>query len=116
MKSRTKKLLVYMDGVDWQHEIGEAPDGNKVYPDVESLKEHNRCWDGCGIVECEIIFKKWAVEHNWKKMTGDSKTYSVEDLKNNADILRLESAQKRLEWLEDKVSKQKHKVIEMKAN
>jgi hypothetical protein len=72
-------------------------------------------WDGCGIVECELVFKKWVSEHDWKKMSRDSTTYSAEDLKNNADILRLESAQKHLEYLEEKVAKQKHKVIELKV-
>jgi len=48
-------------------------------------------------------------------MSRDSTTYSAEDLKNNADILRLESAQKHLEYLEEKVAKQKHKVIELKV-
>lgn len=113
---KPKKVTVFLDGVDWQHEIGEASDGNKVYPGVDSLKEHNRCWDGCGIVECEIVFKKWVLEHDWKRMARDSTTYSAEDLKKNSDILRLESAQKRLEWLEKQVSAQKHKVIEMKVN
>ena len=116
MKSKIKKVKVYLDGVDFEHEIGHAADGNKVYPSVVDLKEYNRCWEGCGIVECELVFKKWIVEHDWKKMARDSTSYSVDELKKNADLIRLESAKKHLEWLEDKVSKQKHKVIEMKAN
>ena len=116
MKSKIKKVKVFIDGIDWQYEIGEAADGNKVYPDVDCLKAENRCWEGCGIVECELIFKKWVVEHDWNKMAKGSKSYSVDELKNNSDLIRLESAQKHLEYLEDKVSKQKHKVIEMKAN
>jgi hypothetical protein len=54
MKSKKpKKIKVFVDGVDWQHEIGDAIDGNTVYPDVDSLKKYNTCWDQCGIVECE---------------------------------------------------------------
>jgi hypothetical protein len=113
---KNKKVKVYMDGVDYMYEVGHASDGNKVYPDTESLREHNRCWEGCGIVECELVFKKWVVKHDWERMAGDSINFSAEELKNNADILRLESAQKHLEWLEKQVSKQKHKVIELKVN
>jgi hypothetical protein len=42
MKSKNKKVTVYLDGVDWLHEVGHAADGNAVYPDVDSLKEYNR--------------------------------------------------------------------------
>jgi len=119
MKSKTKKskkVTVYLDGVDFMHEVGYSADGNNIYPSVDCLKKYNRCWEGCGIVECELVFKKWVVEHNWKKMSKNSKTYTAKELEENSDILRLESAQKHLEWLEDKVSKQKHKVIDLKAS
>ena len=113
---KKKKVVVYLDGVDWQHEVGCAPDGNSVYPDVHSLKENNRCWEGCGVVECELVFKKWILEQDWDRMSKSSKTYTAQELKENSDILRLESAQKYLEYLEEKVSKQKHRVIELKVN
>lgn len=116
MKSKNKKVKVYLDGVDWMYEVGAAADGNKVYPDVNCLKKYNRCWDGCGIVECELVFKKWVVEHDWDKMSKGSKSYTAKELKENSDKLQLEAAQKRLEWLEEQVVKQKHKVVEMKVN
>ena len=116
MKSKVKKVTVFVDGMDWMYEVGSAADGNTIYPDVDCLKKYNRCWDGCGIVECELVFKKWALEHDWKRMAVESVTYTAEDLKNNADIMQLESAQKRLEWLEGKVSKEKHRIVEMKVN
>src|SRR5271168_3540473 len=95
------KHLVYIDGTDWQYEIGRAADGNTVYPDPECLKKKGRCWEGCGIVECELVFKRWAVEHDWKKMSESSTNYSTEELKNNGNIIQLESAKKRLEYLEN---------------
>jgi hypothetical protein len=116
MKSKAKKVTVYLDGIDWQYEVGEAIDGNKVYPDVNSLKKYNRCWDGCGIVECELVFKKWVVEHNFKRMSKDSTSYSAEELETNRNILRLESAKKHLEYLEELVCKQKQKVINLKVD
>lgn len=113
---KKKKIIVYVDGVDWQHEIGEASDGNKVYPSINCLKKYSRCWDGCGIVECELVLKKWVVEHNWNKMAKSSKIYTAKELEENYDILRHESAQKHLEYLEELVSKQKHRVIDLKVN
>jgi hypothetical protein len=46
----------YMDLVDWECELGCASGGNRVYPSIEDLKEHNRCWQGCGIVKVRVQF------------------------------------------------------------
>ena len=116
MKPKIKKVKVYLDGIDWLYEVGHASDGNTVYPGVNSLKEYNRCWDGCGIVECELVFKKWLHEHDWKRMAGDTVSYTAKEIKDNRELLRLESAKKHLEYLEEKVSKQKHKVIALKVD
>ena len=45
-----------------------------------------------------------------------SKTYSLEELETDMDVVRLESATKRLEWLEKQVARQKNKVIQLKVN
>jgi hypothetical protein len=118
IKEDTKKpreVEVYLCGIDYQHEIGEASDGNTVYPGVNSLKENHICWEGCGIVKCKIVFDSWVVEQEWKKMySKSSKAYTKEDFENNRDIIRFESAQKRLKWLEKQVIVQKKKVKEYK--
>jgi hypothetical protein len=62
----TGTKLVYVCGVDWQHEIGEEmykPDV-VVYPSVKSLKKHRSCWKECGIVELEIKVNKWVEPQN----------------------------------------------------
>jgi hypothetical protein len=46
----------YMDLVDWECELGMASGGNRVYPSLEDLKEHNRCHEGCGIVKVRVSF------------------------------------------------------------
>ncbi len=51
-------IIGYMDMVDWQHEIGCASRGNRVYPSIEDLKSHRACWSSCGIVEVEVSFKR----------------------------------------------------------
>jgi hypothetical protein len=108
---KTKEVTVYLDGVDWQHEIGEASGGNRVYGSVRDLKENNRCWESCGVVKCNITLVEWVEEQNFNKMFRDSsKTYSVEELKTNADAVRVESSKKRLEWLEKQVSSEKNRI------
>lgn len=48
--------VCYMDMVDWQHELGYASDGTRVFPSVEDLKRFATCWERCGIVKVEIRF------------------------------------------------------------
>jgi hypothetical protein len=112
---KPKEITVFLDGVDWQHEIGEAVGGNKVYPSIEDLKEYNRCWNGCGIVKCKLVFEEWVVEQNFEEMFKDSsKSYTLEDLKTNRDIMKLESAQKRAEWLLSQLELQNNKITALK--
>lgn len=48
-------VIGYMDITDFECELGAASDGNRVYPDVESLKkEHAACIDHCGIVKVKV--------------------------------------------------------------
>jgi len=56
MKKRT--VIGYMDKVDFDHELGEAIDGNKVFPSVEALRKYKPCCRSCGIVEVEVRLKE----------------------------------------------------------
>lgn len=49
-----RRVRVFMDKTDWDHEVGEAAGGNKVYASVDDLRESEKCVDECGIVEVEI--------------------------------------------------------------
>jgi hypothetical protein len=44
----------YMCKTDWECELGNAYDGNKVFPSIKALKEHYRCVDECGIVKVQV--------------------------------------------------------------
>ncbi len=59
------KIKVYTCGVDWQHELGEAAGGNRVYASIGDLKRCKKCWDECGIVELEISLYKWIEPQNF---------------------------------------------------
>ena len=48
---------MYCCGVDWTHEICEAPDLEgriPLYSSIEELKAKRTCWEECGIVEIKL--------------------------------------------------------------
>jgi hypothetical protein len=57
--SDPEEKIAYMCGVAWQHELGHALGGNKLYPSVEDLKESSKCTDQCGVVEVNVELVKW---------------------------------------------------------
>jgi hypothetical protein len=59
--------IVYTCGVDWQHEICEAPDLEGKMPffsSVEKLKAKRSCWKSCGIVKLRIKLEEWVEPQN----------------------------------------------------
>jgi len=64
--SNTRTMTLYMCGVDWDHELGEAADGTRLYPSLASLKKHAKCSDQCGVIEVTVEFSniKWVVPQN----------------------------------------------------
>lgn len=63
---RTEEMRtgLFMDGVDFDDELGHASGGNRVYPSVDDLKKNSKCWQGCGIVEVEVRLVRWVEEQN----------------------------------------------------
>ena len=62
---KTETRVGYMCSVDFDHELGQACDGNKVFPTIDTLKEQMECVNkGCGIYEVEIKFRKTVAEEN----------------------------------------------------
>ncbi len=57
-RSRIKRIVGYMCGVDWDHELGQALGGNVIYPSKADLIANKKCTDECGIVEVEVRLKK----------------------------------------------------------
>ena len=71
------KVIGYMCATDWQHEIGDAPEGNVIYPSIDELKKRRACVIQCGIVEVEVLFRKVAVQGWFELDTAkDRKKYS----------------------------------------
>lgn len=62
-----ESVIGYMCGTDFQYELGAASGGNRIYPSVENLKEHQKCWEECGIVEVKVTLNKVVVEEDFSK-------------------------------------------------
>jgi hypothetical protein len=54
MMKREREVTGYICLIDWEWEIGEAYDGNHVYPSVAALREAHPMADDCGIVEVSV--------------------------------------------------------------
>jgi hypothetical protein len=40
---KARSIKVFVCGVDYQHEIGQAADGNKVFPSIGAIQKHMSC-------------------------------------------------------------------------
>lgn len=47
-------VVGYMCKIDFDHELGAALGGSKVYPSIEDLRSNHDCVDECGIVEVTV--------------------------------------------------------------
>ena len=52
MKKPERRVLGYICGIDYQHELGECD--ITIYATLESLKKKTKCWKECGIVELGV--------------------------------------------------------------
>jgi hypothetical protein len=110
---KPKEVEVYLDGTDWIYEIGRAADGNTIYASAEDLKKNSNCWDSCGIAKCKLVFKKWIVKNDLSKSFKRDRAVSGEwEIKASM----LKAAEKHLKRLEEKVEKQKNRVISLKTD
>lgn len=44
----------YMCRIAWECELGAAFQGSKIFPSIDSLKNHHKCTDDCGIVKVRV--------------------------------------------------------------
>lgn len=49
-------VICYMDGTDWEHELGHASGGNRLYPRPEEVNDHG---GECGVAKVEVRFLRW---------------------------------------------------------
>lgn len=64
---KPKTIRAYMCGVDWQHKLRHAADGNMLYPSLKDLKRHREYWDSCGVVSVRVTLGRWVVKQDLNK-------------------------------------------------
>lgn len=93
------KKKLYLCGVDFQHELGEACGGTKLYPSVEDLKENQSCWKSCGIIEIEVS----ETEYKWIE---EQDLWRPEGTVTSAEIKTKEYKARRVKHWEEEVKRQ----------
>ena len=58
IKYANRVVRGYMDKVDFDHELGCASGGNRVFPSQKDLERNRPCVDECGIVEVEVRLRR----------------------------------------------------------
>lgn len=65
VNERNRRVCCFIDGIDWQHELGEARDGIKLFASVKGLREDiGHDVSECGIVKVEVRFIAWVEPQN----------------------------------------------------
>lgn len=54
--NKPEPITAFMDKVDFDEELGQASDGNKMFPSEASLRRHKPCTKHCGVVEVSVEF------------------------------------------------------------
>lgn len=52
----------FMCLTDWDHELGYASGGNRIYPSEEDIKKYSKCVGECGIAKVRTTFVEVAME------------------------------------------------------
>lgn len=58
----TDNIEGYMCKTDFDYELGNASGGNVIYPSLENLQNHRRCWKTCGVVRVSVKFEEVVIE------------------------------------------------------
>jgi hypothetical protein len=67
-----KEMILYMCGVDWRHELGEAAGGTPMYGSLADLVKHRKCVSECGVVRLRVTAEEldWPVQENFSASDG----------------------------------------------
>jgi len=83
--------IVYVDGVDFQHEMGETD--ATVWPSLNSILERTPCAkSSCGVVKCEIRGLEWVHPQDLHK-----------DEEHLTDEQRIQLLEKHIAWYQQRI-------------
>lgn len=109
---KPRSIEVFMDGIDFQHEIGHAMGGNTVYADLEDALKNNPCAKSCGIVKVKVELVEWVQDQNFDK--AEYITVTPEEMQKSPDLQRLECWTAHQKFLENKVKNIKANIKSLK--
>lgn len=69
---KSKPITAFMDKVDYDEELGQASDGNKMFPSEASLRRHKPCTKHCGVVEISVEFVRVIQETNHSEKIAET--------------------------------------------
>jgi len=74
----TKEIEVYVDAVDFQHEIGEgnAPGPHFIYNTLKEIKEKQPCVEQCGVYRAKLVSMEMISKSNYEKTTKHKISFS----------------------------------------
>jgi len=90
-------MKVYVCGIAYRHEIGEAADGNRIYYTPRSFEKYSGCeGHGCGMVELELDMDNpvWIEPENHEVFTSsalspeEAKKHLVEEFEQRIRALK----------------------------
>ena len=65
MNEKKRRVRVFMDGIDWQHHLGEDSKGTPTFASLKATKREKGCLakgGRCGVVEVEVRLIRWVEE------------------------------------------------------
>ena len=70
----TEEIEVYVDLVDFMHEIGigNAPGPHKIYNSIQEIKNKQPCVEECGIVRAKLVKLETVQEPNYSKIKKET--------------------------------------------
>lgn len=70
----------YMDKTDFEHEVGEALGGNKIYPCIADLIKHEKCASSCGIVRVKIELEEVLLGSDYRGKNKEEANNKIQEL------------------------------------
>jgi hypothetical protein len=70
-----EQLELFLCGVDWQHELGEASGGTRFYGSLADIERHRGCVTECGVVKVTASFSDvtWVKPQDFSRLSHPRK-------------------------------------------
>lgn len=105
MSEKPYSREVYMDLVDFFHELGDAKGGNTVHPSIRDLRERHPCCRECGIVKVKVEHIETVQDPNYKldkaRTARDWEEYKQTTIAHYKEQQKY--FQERIDWFQNRI-------------